>query len=348
MTGWVVWTLVAVASGQRIEVAVDYAAPEACPPRARFEAELEARSDRLRVVPGTAAQATVSLRITEQKKRFVGSSKVRTTLSGVTAREFKSARCETLVQAAALATSLLLDPEGTKMGEVTVTLAPPPDAGAPEPLDAGTPPLEVDAGVVVEEVLDAGVPDAGLVAPAPVDAGRTDAVAVAPKPRPFGFELAAGGGLHPSISGALDGVVQLTVALQWSRFRLSLSPQLVPGRRVSSVNGVMQYLGVGGRLDALASFPVAFLRLEVGAQVTVLGVPIVAPEAEVRGRGVGWVLAPGPFARVVVVVGPLRFGAEGGGAVSVLGRRYDIEGAGPVFTMPRLFGLLGGFVGWAL
>lgn len=343
MTGWVVWTLVATVSGQRIEVGIDYAAPEACPPRARFEAELQARSDRLRVVSSGTSQATVSLRITEQKKRFVGNSKVRTTLSGVTAREFKSARCETLVQAAALATSLLLDPEGTKTGEVTVTLAPPPDARMPEPIDGGVVP--VDAGVAPE--VEPAPADAGVLSDTPLDAGATEADAGQPARAPLELEVGLGGGLQSSISGALDGVMQLTVALQWSRFRLALSPQLVPGRRVTSVNGVMQYLGVGGRLDALASFPVAFLRLEVGAQFTALAVPIAAPEAEVPGRGVGWVVAPGPFARVVVLVGQLRFAVEGGGGFSLLARRYDIEGAGSVFSMPRLIGLLGGTVAWA-
>jgi hypothetical protein len=344
MTGWVLWTLVATASGQRIEVAIDFVAPEVCPPRARFAAELQARSDRLRVVEGGAAQATVSLTITERKKRFVGSSKVRTTLSGVTAREFKSARCETLVQAAALATSLLLDPEGTRTGEVTVTLTPgPSDAGAPEPVDAGLPSVEVDAGVA-EPPLDAGRPEPEF--PTPVDAGVT-IDAGAPAPSPVMLELAVGGGLHPAISGALDGVVQLTVALQWSRFRLALSPQFVPGRRVGSANGVMQYLGVGGRLDALLSFPVAFLRFEGGLQVTVLGVPVAAPEAEVPGRAVGWVVAPGPFGRIVFLVGPLRLAVEGGAGVSLSARRFDIAGAGPVFSMPRPFGLLGGAVGWA-
>lgn len=338
MTGWVLWTLVAAASGQRIEVAIDYAAPEACPPRARFEAELQARSDRLRVGSADSAQATVSLTITENKKRFAGTSKVRTVLSGVTAREFKSARCETLVQAAALAISLLLDPEGTRTGEVSVMLPLTPPAVVPEPVDAGLVLVEVDAGVV------APVPDGGVAALVPHDAG----VEFGAPPRPVSLELALGGGLQPGISGALDGVGQLTVALQWSRFRLALSPQLVSGRRLTSSAGVMEYpFGAGGRVDALLSFPLSRFRLEGGAQLTVLAVPLSAPDAELPGRTTSWLVAPGPFGRLVLLVGPLRFAVEGGAGFSGARRRFDIEGAGPVFSRPGLFGLLGGSVGWS-
>lgn len=345
MTGWVVWVLVAAAPGdQKIDVAVEYSAPEACPPRARFEAELRARSDKLRLVE-SGGQATVSLGIVEQKKRFVGTTKVRTTLSGVTTREFKSARCETLVQAAALATSLLLDPEGTRMGEVTVSLTPPVDAGVELPV--------VDAGaMVVEPVVDAGVLVVDAGPPVVVEAPRVDAgvpvVADAGAPSPVSLELAAGGGFTAGISGALDGLVQVTVALQWSRFRLALSPQLVPGRRVTNENGVAVYLGAGGRLDALLSFPVgSWLRVEGGAQLSVMFVPVSAPLAEIPGRALGVLVAPGPFARVVLLVGSLRVAIEGGAGVNVRAERYVISGAGPVFVAPRPFGLLGGSVGWA-
>lgn len=339
MTAWVLWALVAGAGGDRIDLLVELDAPEACPPRARFEAELRARSEKLRIVESPTPQAgSVSLRITQEKKRFVGTSKVKTAMSGVTQRQFKSAQCETLIQAAALATSLLLDPEGTKTGEVTVSLTPEPkpvepvDAGEPLPtvvVDAGSPALPVDAGaplVIVESV------DAGVTEPAPVQ-----------------LELALGGGITSAISGAVDPELQVSVALQWPRVRLALSPRFVPGRRVSSSNGVAQYLAAGGRLDGLFSTPLgALLRLEGGAQLTVLVVPVSGPDAEVPGRALGVLIAPGPFARVVLLLGSFRLAFEGGGGVNLRAERYVIEGAGPVFVAPRLFGSVGLSAGWSL
>lgn len=343
MTGWVLWALVAAASGdERISLEVAYEAPEACPPRARFEAELRARSEKLRVVdPTQTPQAQVTLGIVMQKKRYVGTSKLRTLLSGVTTREFKSAQCETLVQAAALATALLLDPEGTKTGAVTVDLTPvvaPVDAGVPlpvvvEPVDAGAPApvVIVDAGVAEPVVVDAGAP--------PV---------VESPPSELHVEVSAGGGVTSGLSGAVDPLVQLTVAVQLPRFRLALSPQFVVGRRVTSSAGVAQYLGAGGRLDALASFPIAsVLRLEGGASVTVLVVPATGPDAELPGRALGVLVAPGPFARVALQLGGLRVALEGGAGVNLRAERYVIDGAGLVFAAPRLFGLVGASVGWA-
>lgn len=337
MTAWVLWALVAGAGGERIDLLVELQAPEACPPRARFEAELRARSEKLRVVEtATAQSASVSLHITQEKKRFVGTSKAKTAMSGVTQRQFKSAQCETLIQAAALATSLLLDPEGTKTGEVTVSLEPKVaevvDAGVLEPV-----PVIVDAGA--PPIIDAGVPIVVVVEP--VDAG----VEV---PSPLQLELALGGGVTTAISGAVDPELQVSVALQWPRFRLALSPRYVVGRRVSSSNGVAQYFAVGGRLDGLLSFPLgALLRLEGGAQLSVLVVPVTGPDAEVPGRALGVLVAPGPFARVVVVLGSLRLALEGGGGVNVLAERFVIDGAGLVFAAPRLFGTVGLSVGWS-
>lgn len=343
MTAWVLWALVSGASGERIDLLVELAAPEACPPRARFEAELRARSDKLRIVESATPQAaTVSLRITQEKKRFVATSKVKTAMSGVTQRQFKSAQCETLIQAAALATSLLLDPEGTKTGEVTVSLTP-PEPKPVEPVDAGVPqPLVVDAGApAVVEPVDAGAP---VVFDAPVDAGVKEKAASAP----VQLELALGGGVTTAISGAVDAELQVSVALQWPRFRLALSPRFLPGRRVSSSSGIAQYFGAGGRLDGLVSFPLGtLLRLEGGAQVMVLVVPVTGPEAEVPGRALGLLVAPGPFARFVVLVGSLRFALEGGGGVNLRAERYVIDGAGLVFAAPRLFGSVGLSAGWS-
>lgn len=340
MTAWVLWALVAGAGGDRIDLLVELQAPEACPPRARFEAELRARSEKLRIVEAPSAQAaTVSLRITQEKKRFVGTSKVKTAMSGVTQRQFKSAQCETLIQAAALATSLLLDPEGTKTGEVTVYLDPRPvepvDAGIPEPVV-----VVVDAGVpLIVEPVDAGAPV--VVAVEPVDAGVKEV-------SPVQLELALGGGVTTAISGAVDPELQVSVALQWPRFRLALSPRYVVGRRVSSSNGVAQYFAAGGRLDGLLSFPLGtVLRLEGGAQLSVLVVPVTGPDAEVPGRALGVLVAPGPFARVVVLVGSLRFALEGGGGVNVRTERYVIDGAGLVFAAPRVFGTVGLSAGWS-
>ncbi|MDP1920615.1 MAG: hypothetical protein Q8L14_30510 [Myxococcales bacterium] len=340
MTGWVLWALVAASGDERISLEVVYEAPEACPPRARFEAELKARSEKLRIVDAAQTpQAQVTVRIVTQKKRYVGTSKLRTLLSGVTTREFKSAQCETLVQAAALATALLLDPEGTKTGAVMVELAPvvvaPADAGVPEPIDAGVvapPVVIVDAGVVEPLVLiDAGPP-------VPVEPARDD---------PH-VELSAGGGVTSGLSGAVDPLVQLTVALQLSRFRLALSPQFVFGRRVTSSAGVAQYVGVGGRFDALASFPVGrLLRIEGGASVTVLVLPVTGPDAEVPGRALGVLVAPGPFARIALQLGHFRVALEGGAGINLRAERYLIDGAGLVFAAPRLFGLLGASVGWS-
>lgn len=340
MTAWVLWALVAGAGGERIDLLVELQAPEACPPRARFEAELRARSEKLRIVEtATPQSASVSLHITQEKKRFVGTSKVKTAMSGVTQRQFKSAQCETLIQAAALATSLLLDPEGTKTGEVTVSLEPKPaevvDAGVLKPV-----PVVLDAGVPpITEPVDAGAPIVVVVEP--VDAGVTEQ-------SPLQLELALGGGVTTAISGAVDPELQVSVALQWPRFRLALSPRYVVGRRVSSSNGVAQYFGAGGRLDGLLSFRLgALVRLEGGAQLSVLVVPVTGPDAEVPGRALGVLLAPGPFARFVVAVGSLRLALEGGGGVNVRAERYVIDGAGLVFAAPRLFGTLGLSVGWS-
>lgn len=333
MTAWVLWALVAGASGDRIDLFVELQAPEACPPRARFEAELRARSEKLRIVEASTAEAaTVSLRITQEKKRFAGTSKVKTAMSGVTQRQFKSAQCETLIQAAALATSLLLDPEGTKTGEVTVSLAPEPPVMAA--VDAGAPLPIVDAGApLVVEPVDAGVP---LVVE-PVDAGVKVTAS-----EPVQLELALGAGVTTAISGAIDPELQLSVALQWPRFRLALSPRYVVGRRVSSANGVAQYLAAGGRVDGLLSFSLGtFLRLEGGAQLSVLVVPVTGSEAEVPGRALGVLVAPGPFARVVMLVGSLRLALDAGAGVNLRAERYVIDGAGLVFAAPRVFGSVG-------
>ena len=341
MTAWVLWALVAGAGGDRIDLLVQLDAPEACPPRARFEAELRARSEKLRIVESPMPQAaSVSLRITQEKKRFVGTSKVKTAMSGVTQRQFKSAQCETLIQAAALATSLLLDPEGTKTGEVTVSLTPEPKPV--EPVDAGEPlpVVVVDAGIpVVEAPVDAGAP---LVIVESVDAGVTE-------PAPVRLELALGGGITSAISGAVDPELQVSVALQWPRVRLALSPRFVPGRRVSSSNGVAQYLAAGGRLDGLFSTPLgALLRLEAGAQLSVLVVAASGPDAEVPGRALGVLIAPGPFARAVLLLGSFRLALEGGGGVNLRAERYVIDGAGLVFAAPRLSGSVGLSAGWSL
>ena len=340
MTAWVLWALVAGAGGDRIDLLVELDAPEACPPRARFEAELRARSEKLRIVESkTPEAATVSLRIAQEKKRFVATSKVKTAMSGVTQRQFKSAQCETLIQAAALATSLLLDPEGTKTGEVTVTLTPEPKPI--EPVDAGQPlPVVVDAGLPpVVEPVDAGSPIVVVVEP--VDAGVKAS-------SPVQLELALGGGVTTAISGDIDPELQVSVALQWPRFRLALSPRYVVSRRVTSSSGVAQYFAAGGRLDGLFSFPIGtVLRLEGGAQLSLLVVPVTGPDAEVPGRALGLLVAPGPFARVVVLLGSFRLALEGGGGVNVRAERYLIDGAGLVFAAPRVFGSVGLSAGWS-
>lgn len=338
VTAWLMWALTAAAPTIGLEV--DYAAPEACPPRARFEAELAARSERLRLVaPDETPQARVSLRIVEQKRRFVGTSKVRTLMSGVTTREFKSAQCEALVQAAALATSLLLDPEGTRLGTVAV-------AAVPMPIDAGTPPV-LDAGI--EPVVDAGtvnVVDAGaavvVVEAKTVDAGSP------PEPSPVEVAVWAGGGATSALSGAVDAVTQVAVSLSWRFVSLRLTPYFGPGRRVESSLGVAQYGFGGGRFDATAALPLGPLRLEAGAGMFVTAVPIEAPVAEVPGRGLGWLVAPSPLARVTFSVWRLRFALEGGLGINVRAEQYVIAGAGVIVTAPRVFGFASGLIGFQL
>lgn len=337
MLRWAVLSLLAVAPDERIRVEVVYDAPEACPPKARLEAELRARSRKLQLVDAKdIPQAQLSLQIVAQKKRFVGTSKVRTLLSGVTSREFKSAQCEALVQAAALATSLLLDPEGTNTGAVTLEVPPAPvlDAGlpetpVPEPVDAGAP----DAGP--EPVLDAG---AVLVAP-PQDAGSTR--------RDWEFEVFASGGVSTATSGAVEGVLAAGVAVRFGLVRLALSPRLTPGRRVASMAGDADVLSGGARLDGLASVSVGPFRLEAGAMLEVLAVSAAAPRAEVPGQALGLLVAPGPLGRFVLVVGPLRVALEGGLGVNTRAERFLIDGAGLVFQAPRVFGFGAGVVGVA-
>lgn len=323
------WVFASV--GPTISVELDYSAPEACPPKARLEAELAARSDKLKLVaPGEAPQAHVSLKVVEKKGRFVGTSKVRTLMSGVTTREFKSAQCETLIQAAALATSLLLDPEGTRTGAVVVT---PP-----------APPVEVDAGVPVVELVDAGAPaDAGVVVTVaePLDAG----VFVVEPERSVAVELWAGGGVTSGISGAIDGLVQLAVSLSWRALSLKLTPLFGWGRSVTSTVGVAQYSFVGGRLDAVASWRVGPLRFEGGATTFITAVPIAAPDAEVPGRALGWLIAPGPLARVIVDVWRLRFALEGGLGINTRTEQYVVGGAGTAAAAPRLFGFASALAG---
>ncbi|MFO0598657.1 MAG: hypothetical protein U0228_25345 [Myxococcaceae bacterium] len=335
------------ASDARISVDVEWEGPDSCPPRARFEAELRARSSRLQVVePATGAEAHVAVKVIEKNKKFSAVSKLRTSLSGVTTREFKSTQCETLVQAAALATSMLLDPEGTKLGKVSIAPPPPPveevpDAGAP------LPPPETDAGLevvaVVEPppvVIDAGV---AIVEERAVDAG------VAP-PSPLQVELGAAGGITTAISGLVDPLFRLQLALGFGRLRVELAPTLVMGRRVSNPSvGVAQYFGAGGRVAVCVGMPLgSLLRLEFGIDLDVLAVPVSAPDAEVPGAKVGLLLAPGALGRLVFSFGQLRLSLEASSGLNTRAEAYVITGSGVVFSAPRFFG--GGVVavGWAL
>lgn len=350
--GWAVLAMVIAAGSDapRISVDVEWNAPETCPPRARFEAELRARSSRLRIVePPEASEAHVSVKVVEKNKKFSAVSKLRTTMSGVTTREFKSAQCETLVQAAALATSMLLDPEGTKLGQVTP--APPPVEGV------------VDAGMVDVGVIDAGVEpiDAGVVELAVIDAGTVEpidagpVVAEVPKPAPVEarrethLELGAAGGITTAISGLLDGLVQLDVALAIARLRIEVAPMLVIGRRISNALGVAQYFGVGGRLAACLTLPfTSWLRADVGVTLSAFAVPVSAPEAEVPGSAVGLLIAPGALGRLVITFGKFHVALEGSAGVNTRAEAYVVTGSGAVFSAPRFFGSGVVAAGWSL
>lgn len=335
---WGALALLIAAGGDapQISVDVEWTAPESCPPRARFEAELRARSSRLRIVsPPDASEAHVTVKVIEKNKKFSAVSKLRTTMSGVTTREFKSAQCETLVQAAALATSMLLDPEGTKLGAVAP--APPPieevvDAGAPivEPIDAGVEPVVIDAGAPVEPIVDAGV--IAEAPPAQVDAGVATTSDVH-------LEIGAAGGITSAISGSVDPLVQLDVALVISRVRIEVAPTLVIGRRVNNAFGVAQYLGIGARLAASLTLPLtSWVRADVGVTVSGLAVPVSAPEAEVPGSGAGLLIAPGALGRIVFTFGKFHVALEGSGGVNTRAEAYVITNSGAVFSAPRFFG----------
>ena len=350
--GWGVLALLIAAGGDpRISVDVEWDAPETCPPRARFEAELRARSSRLRIVtPPDASEAHVSVKVVERNKKFSAVSKLRTTLSGVTTREFKSAQCETLVQAAALATSMLLDPEGTKLGQVSLPPPEEPDAGAPEPLpiDAGVtepppPPPErtpLDAGAAL---VDAGV------APE-LDAGVT--VIEAPPPPPASsvhVELGAGGGFTSAVSSLIDPLIQLEAAVSFERLRVELTPQLIIGRKITNTRGTAQYFALGGRVAACFTHAWAsWFRAELGGTLSVLAVPVSAPDAELPGSATGLQVAPGILVRAALTFGKFRVSVEGNTGLNTRTNAWVITGSGAVFSSPLFFSSGVVAVGWTL
>ena len=138
MSAWWVW-LALWAGGAtpsptpQTTLAITWSAPEVCPLRQRFEAELKARTPRIQVAAeGEPAGATLEVRITSVGKRFVALSKLRVGFGGLTVRELKSASCQTLIGALSLTVALLIDPGGAKTGAIIVEELPPPPE--PEPV----------------------------------------------------------------------------------------------------------------------------------------------------------------------------------------------------------------------
>lgn len=186
-----------------------------------------------------------------------------------------------------------------------------------------------------------------LLAVTPDERIRVEVVYDAPEACPPKARLEAELRARSATSGAVDGVLAAGVAVRLGSVRLALSPRLTPGRRLSSTAGDAAVLSGGARLDALGSFSVGGLRLEAGVMLEVLAVSASAPGAEVPGQALGLLVAPGPLGRVVLVVGPLRVALEGGLGVNTRIERFLIEGAGPVFQAPRVFGFGAGVVGVA-
>ncbi len=348
MWGGLVTAVVAASASVAAPLAVDFSAPEACPPRERFELELFGRTEKVRpAVDGDAAQASVGFKVVLKGKRFVGTLKVRTALSGVTAKELSSARCETLVEAAALTTALLLDPQGARTGPLT---APPaPDAGvAPPPpapherLDAGSA-VSAPSPALADPQPDAGTSpfDAGTALPTLPDAGPPES---APSVR---WDVLAQVGYSQAVTASVEPALGLTVGLEAGVFRFQLGAEFHPGRRVTASAGAVDFRAFGGHLDVLLSFaPVRWLRVEPGLFGGVLAVPLSPVDVEVPRPGSLVLPQAGALLRVPLRLGGLRVGLFGGVGFNLIAPRVVVDGAGVVWSVPVPFSFAGLFVGY--
>ncbi|MBX7102312.1 MAG: hypothetical protein K1X89_31640, partial [Myxococcaceae bacterium] len=134
MAAWLavtVWSALAAAPGptEPMPLAITWTAPEECPLRERFEAELGVRTAKARpATPAETPGATLDIRIVKAGARYQATSKLRVGFGGLTVRELKGARCDSLIGALSLTIALLIDPEGARTSPVA------PEELRPEPL----------------------------------------------------------------------------------------------------------------------------------------------------------------------------------------------------------------------
>lgn len=350
MAAWValsLWSALAAAPGgsEPTALAITWSAPEECPLRERFEAELGVRTSKARpAVPGEKPGATLEVRIAKAGARYVATSKLRVGFGGLTTRELKGAHCDTLIGALSLTIALLIDPEGARTSPVAPEELRPEPPPAPAVLPPATPPAAAPEPTPVPPPAPVAVAEAPR-APEPVPAAP---VAVEPPPSRQ-LEFLAHAAFSTALRGAFELQLGLGAALDLSWLRAELTALVLPGRRLTTPVGAAEYRAFGGQLAALAQLrPWPWLALGLGPHLTLLAMPVVAPDAEVPRPQVAFLVAPGLTAQVRFRLGLLRLALEGGAGAHAVRHPFLVDGAGVAFETPVIFAFVGAAAGVAL
>lgn len=319
--------MVLMASDARpIHVSVELS--EGCPEKTEFARRLVYRTERVTLV-AHESKATLWLSVDVSRARtngFRGTLQIRTSEHPVETRELSGKRCETVIDALALAAALLLDPEA-KMGPVPIE-APVPIAVEVQPVQpVEVQPVEVDAGVPEPAVLEAI--DAGVVEP-PLTHQDSARLTLA---------LFAGAHVTTAISGLADfgGGAAAELALDRPLVspvaRLGLS--LGSGRTLTAPAGAMGYaLHALSRVELTARFGSGWLRPEAGLGLLLATVEVASLASDVNQRSLRWLPAPALVLRVGLFLGAWRVALHGELGPQLLRERYRVVPDGVVFTTP--------------
>jgi hypothetical protein len=118
-------------------IRVQYRAPESCPDAAWFEAQILARTQRVRLAAMGEPARTIDVAI-EEGERTVGRLSIRGRDDAVTKREVAGDDCNEVASALALVTALVVDPDAVA---TPVVAAPRPETPSPAPTPGSAAPL---------------------------------------------------------------------------------------------------------------------------------------------------------------------------------------------------------------
>lgn len=311
---------------------VDFVGPAECPTVAVFEEQLTRRTDVVSLVPRSEASALISITLTRAGKRFTGTARLRLDDGTTTSRTLSGNRCDTLVQALALASALVLDPEHAKTGALD---SPMPTAEPTEPAALTQPPaLEPPVEKAPEVVVTTPEP-----APSP--------------PRSLELLVLAEGGAANNVSATFDlgagARAQLYLGNQEGRWRavLGLGAGGLSGRLVESVNGRARYAPrFVGELEAGAGLGWRWLHLALTVAARLEPLFVEGLDGDVTSSALRALVSVGPALSLAFGFHDVQLGVRASVPVSLRQERYLIEPRGEVFSVPSLGLTVSLVAGW--